>query len=233
MKLTDIHCHILPGIDDGAKSLKEAKQMLSLAQSDGIRNIICTPHYHIGRVKASAEDCMQAFEELTAYAGEKFPDLTLYLGQELYYYSETVEKLKNGELLTLADTDYILLEYSHTTQYEVIRDSINETYRAGFLPIIAHIERYPCLTGDIDKVKRLVRSGAYLQVNAETLLLPFTNSLRRFAVKLLKEDLVHFIASDAHSTQTRKQGLRLCKKENGPGNCRPDLQRKPAVPIRK
>ncbi len=218
MKLTDIHCHILPGIDDGAKNLKEAKEMLSLAQSDGIRNIICTPHYHIGRVKASAEDCMQAFEELTAYAEEKFPELTLYLGQEIYYYSETLEKLERGELLTLADTDYILLEYSHTTQYEEIRDSISDAYGAGFLPVIAHIERYPCMA-DPDKVKRLVRSGAYIQVNAETLLLPFTNRLRRFAFKMIKEDLVHFIASDAHSAETRKPELseayRLVEKKFG------------------
>lgn len=207
MDYIDIHCHILPGIDDGAADIQEMKEMLAIARADGIRKIICTPHYHIGHMKTEPEQIQEALKTIRETVNSDFPDMAVYPGQEIYYYSEALEKLEEGSLLTLAETDYVLLEYATSSQYEVIRDSISQLWGAGFLPVIAHAERYGCLFGNVNRIRELVRTGAYIQVNAESLQGFHTNPMRRFLMKLLKADLVHFIASDAHSVKSRKPKL--------------------------
>lgn len=207
MKACDIHCHILPGVDDGAEDIKQARKLLQLACDDGTKAIICTPHYHIGRVVTSVEQNTKAFEKLKILVAKEFPEIRVFLGQEIYYTHRTLEKLKRGELLTMCNSDYVLLEFSHMTDFEVIRDAVYELYDEGFLPIVAHVERYAQLAGKPELVSELIRHGAYIQVNASTVTAGLTNPLRKFAMKLLKNDDVHFIASDAHDEVRRRPEL--------------------------
>ena len=212
MKMCDVHCHILPGVDDGANSIQTSREMLRLASDDGIRAIVCTPHYHLGRGTTSSQKDRAVFENLKRLARTEFPEIQIFLGQENYYTSETLEKLEQGELLTMGESDYVLLEFSHTVTFGHIRDAVYELYQCGYLPIIAHVERYNEIVGKPESVAELVKHGAYIQVNADSLSLGITNPVRRFVIKLLKQDLVHFIASDAHGTKSRVPQLSAAAK---------------------
>lgn len=203
MEFADMHCHVLPGVDDGAANKEEAFEMLRIAYKDGVRHIIATPHYHIGRMKAKAEDVRQRVQDLQQAALVLFPNLKIYSGQEIYYYSDAVKALKAGKALTMAGSRYVLLEYSTTVSFNEIRDSIYEMVTEGYIPVIAHVERYGSLYDEGDRVGRLVEDGAYIQVNAGSITGKSGGTAKKFVRKLLKDGLVHLVGTDAHDRTKR------------------------------
>lgn len=203
MNIADMHCHILPGVDDGSRNMEQTLAMLKIAYDEGVRIIIATPHYHIGRMMADAKVVNERICQVKDIVAEKFPGLEIYGGQEIYYYSEAMDVLAEGKANTMAGSRYILMEYSVDESYDVISSSIYEAMTHGYVPIIAHIERYGCLMDRYDRVQELVESGAYLQVNASSVCGDNGRSIRHFIKKLLKKRLIHFVSSDAHSNRTR------------------------------
>lgn len=206
----DIHCHILPEIDDGAQNVTETIQMLQEAYKDGIRNIIATPHYHPRRGHAPKEKVLERLEQVREIVKKQFPGMNLYQGQEIYWCHDALDKIKDKELLTLQNSQYLLVEFSVGTELRKIMDGLNNLLLQGYSPILAHVERYEALVQDMQAVEELTEAGVYLQVNGGSLMGQLGGSRKRFIKKLLKADLVSFIASDAHDSKKRKPQLSKC-----------------------
>ena len=200
---TDIHCHVLPGVDDGSRSYEESLEMLRIMYDEGIGTVILTPHYHGGHVEPSIEVIRSRFEKLkkAAAADETLRCMKLYTGCEVFYFPSVVEWLAEGRVATMAGSDYVLLEFGYSMDKRMIADGVNTVVSCGYRPIIAHIERYRKLVGDLRAVDEMIERGAYIQINSEAL--SEKHKIRSFATKMLKRDMVHFIATDAHDTKHR------------------------------
>ena len=222
--MTDIHCHVLPGVDDGAKNTDESIKMLSFMYDEGIRKVILTPHYHRGHMETGIERIRDRFGKLRAAAKqtEKINEMDLYLGSEIYYYPSVVEWLEEGSVLTLADSNYVLLEFGFTMDKRIIHEGVSSVINSGYRPVIAHIERYESLYKDLKSVDALLEKGAYIQINSEALHERY--KIRSFAKKLLKERMVHFLATDAHNMRHRSPRIsdaaRYIAKHYGEDYCR-------------
>lgn len=203
MGYTDIHTHILPGVDDGSKALEQSVLMLQKAYEEGIRRIYLTPHYIPGRRNASKEHRQTAFEELRKQAEKELPDMELYLGNEVYYRENALSDVKAGEAFTLADTDYVLLEFDIHSDYKILQKAVKQFTEAGYKPILAHIERYDALFKQADRVEELIDSGAAIQVNADSLRGGLLHPVSKFCKYLLKNDWIHFLGSDSHNLNNR------------------------------
>ncbi len=203
MGYTDIHTHILPGVDDGSISLEQSMLMLHKAFEEDIRRIYLTPHYIPGRRNASKEHRLTAFEELRAQALKELPDLELYLGNEIYYRENALSDLKAGEAFTMADTDYVLLEFDIHSDYKILQKAVKQFTEAGYKPILAHIERYDALFKQAERVEELIDAGAAIQVNADSLRGGLLHPVAKFCKYLLKNDLIHFLGSDCHNLNHR------------------------------
>ena len=222
--MTDIHCHVLPGVDDGARNTDESINMLSLMYDEGIRNVILTPHYHRGHMETGIERITDRFGKLCAAAKqtEKINEMNLYLGCEIYYYPSVIEWLDEGKVATMAGSNYVLLEFGFTMDKRIILEGVSSVINSGYIPVIAHIERYESLNKDLKSVDTLLEKGAYFQINSEALHERY--KIRSFAKKLLKERMVHFLATDAHDMSHRAPYLsdaaRYIVKHYGEDYCR-------------
>lgn len=207
MKMIDMHCHILPGVDDGARTISMSMEMIRQAYNDGIRAIVFTPHFHMRRGVAEASQIIRVFKKTREIAKSKFPKMQFFLGHEIYYTFETIEKLNKRELLSINGSKYVLLEFPEMVMYEHIRDAVSEMYQGGYVPIIAHVERYDEIVKNPNRVKELIKLGAYIQINADTITAGLLDPQRKFAMELLKNNEVHFVGSDAHETKERTPEL--------------------------
>lgn len=206
----DIHSHILPGIDDGARSLEDTKKILHLAYSQGIRHIIATPHFREERFMSTLDEISLAFQEVEQLIISEGLDINLYLGQEIYFTSNTAPLLLEGEILTMADSNYVLLEFSPRTEYGYIKSGLQSVIMSGFWPILAHFERYDNLVSDWNHIDEIVNMGVGIQLNASTVTGSVFSKHTRLARKLLKYDIVDFIATDTHNYDSRGPKLNDC-----------------------
>ena len=206
----DMHCHVLPAVDDGARDMDTSIRILELAYAEGIRGIIATPHYHGGHYETTPEEIRSRLDSLRAIAAEKFENLQIYAGNEIYYYQSVIEWLNDGQVLTLAGSHYALLEFSPTVEYRELEHAVRNVSGNGYFPILAHIERYLCLTKHISKVQELIDMGAYTQVNTEALMGEVGFTIKQYVKKLCKYDMIDFIATDTHSVHRRRPRMKEC-----------------------
>lgn len=199
----DIHSHILPGIDDGAKDETESLEMLKIAAEAGVRAVIATPHFHYRRGHATPAQVKTTALKMQELLDERNIPLQIYTGNELYYTHELVEIVKAGEALTMADSDYVLLEFSVGTDRRKIQNAVYQFLCEGYNPIIAHIERYAAFQKHPEFVGEIYEMGAYYQVNADSLYGNASWNVKRFTKKLIKNDNVAFLATDAHDSVQR------------------------------
>ena len=195
----DIHTHIIPYVDDGSSSLEESINMIKHEIDIGVTDIICTPHHIFHRYEASVEVIKERFEFLKEEVEKLNLPIKLYLGQEICYThrEDIISMLKNGTLLTLNNTNRVLLEFSFTREPEDILDVIYNFNINGYQVIVAHVERYEWMT--LDKVVALANEGALIQINSNSILGLTSWKEKRFVKKLLKKGLVDYVASDTHS----------------------------------
>lgn len=211
MILTDIHCHMLPGIDDGAADAQESMAMLKKAYRDGVRRIIVTPHYRRGMFEPDPRKVLHRYEKVKEKAAQIGANgIELYLGCECHRYSGMAQDLRKGILPTLAESRYVLVEFSGIDPYSRIRAVIYELTSAGFVPIIAHVERCRCMAEHLDNVQDAIDLGARIQVNAASVLGKHGRQLKRYCKKLMKRKMIDYIASDAHDLKVRPLLLREC-----------------------
>lgn len=207
MKKIDIHNHILPGIDDGAKDEKMSLQMLRMAVEDGMTHLIATPHFHYRRGHASPEEIKSTLSLMQEMADEEGIPVRLYAGNELYYTHDLLNMVKAKEALTLADSDYVLLEFSPGTEQRKIQNAVYQFLSEGYYPIIAHMERYEAFYKHPDFVETILKMGAHYQVNSGSIAGDAGWMLKRFTRKMLKSGVIQFVATDAHDLQKRKPDL--------------------------
>ena len=206
----DIHTHILPHVDDGAQTMEQSLELIRRAWEDGIRIIILTPHYRRDYKKHTPEELRQIFEELQQKTAENYPELRLYLGQEVYYEMDVPEQLSGGRILSLNGSDYVLIEFRRQTTRSQIIFAVSEVIRYGWIPIVAHIERYDCMRKDASLVDELLDMGALMQLNADSVMGIQGFQVKRFCHRLLKQEKIQFIASDTHNATARPPELRKC-----------------------
>ena len=197
--MIDIHTHVIPCVDDGSPNLETSIDMIKQEISIGVTSIICTPHHIYKRYEKSVEEIKSQFNLLKAKVEELNLPVKLYLGQEICYThrENIIAMLKEGKLLTLNNTNRILLEFSFTREPEDVLDVIYNFSINGYEVIIAHVERYEWMT--LEKVKDLKKEGALIQINSNSYLGLTTWKEKRFTKKLLKLGLVDYVASDTHS----------------------------------
>lgn len=209
MYYIDIHNHMLTGVDDGARSPETSAKMLQLAYDDGIRGIICTPHFLPGRYEASKAERALRVKHLLGVSSKFFPGLQIWEGCEFFAAGgNIVELMEQGVCGTLADSKYVLTEFSPDTPSDLIEHRLMEIMTAGYWPIVAHAERYTAF--EDEEFRRHIASFCYIQVNADSILGGSGTRIRRLARKMLSEQIVSFVATDAHGSTHRKPVLSEC-----------------------
>ena len=200
--MVDIHSHIIPFADDGAASIEEAVEMALEAKRNGVKKIICTPHYISGRYEN--ENIEEKFLGLKTALFEKGVDIELYLGNEVMFSSDSLEAIKNGKVKSMAGSRYLLVEL-YMVSKDILEKGMDLLIDMGYIPILAHIERY----GDFDLhfFKSLAEKGVLFQCNLSSLKNP---SFVKKVEKYLNSGIIDFFASDAHSSEYRTYDIKDC-----------------------
>lgn len=206
--LYDIHSHILPGVDDGAKDLQMALAMVDTAYREGIRYIVATPHYTPGIHNPSVETLQHTYESLVNAVRDRYPELTIELGNEVLYSPSVIEDLEKGKIMLMPagiagiQENAVLIEFSPNEDYKNIYAAVQKLVYYRYNPIIAHAERYKQVEAG-DYYRELKEAGARLQVNATSKKDSRNRHYVKLARKLIKAGLADYLGTDAHNTTSR------------------------------
>ena len=203
--MIDLHCHLLPYVDDGAHDLEEAEKLLSLEAEQGVTELCLTPHLREEMFGTPDELLQRQYERLKLMAEAK--GLTLHLSREYHWDGQTLEKLRAGEVLPIG-ANGMLTEFSSAHSAEQIFHAAEEIRQYGYIPLIAHAERCPAIGPE--QAAALRDEGALIQVNADAVLGDDGRGAKKLAWLLLKAGAVDVIASDAHDTEFRPPRMREC-----------------------
>lgn len=202
--MIDLHCHILPHLDDGAQSMEESVAMAKAACKEGIHTIVATPHHQNGIYINSGKSVLRQVKKLNARLKEEKVNLTILPGQEIRIYRELLEDWEFKRIVTVNCNDvYTLIEFpaNHVPRYA--EKLLYELRLRGITPIIAHPERNTELIEYPDMLHRLVKQGALTQITAGSVTGKFGKKIKNFSLQLIEHHLTHVIASDAHNLTTR------------------------------
>lgn len=207
--MIDIHCHILPGVDDGAKDRELALEMARKAVSEGITTIYATPHHRNGSFENTKSSILLEVAELNVSLEAAKVPLNILPGQESRIFGEMVEAYTDDELLSLNDErKYILVEFpsNHVPRYT--NKLFFDLQQQGVTPIVVHPERNAEIIENSEILYKLVKGGALTQVTAASVTGHFGKKIQKFSLDLINHNLTHFLASDAHNTTNRTFLLR-------------------------
>ncbi|WP_458411736.1 tyrosine-protein phosphatase [Schinkia sp. CFF1] len=206
--MIDIHCHILPCIDDGPASMEASLEMAKQAAEQGIKTIIATPHHKNGSYENPKHTIIQAVETYNNRLKAEGIDLTILPGQENRIFGEIPEDYEAGTIQTIADTPYILIELpsSHVPRYT--ERVLFDLQVKGLKPIIVHPERNAEIINHPDSLYHLVEKGIFTQVTASSVTGHFGKKIQKFTFDLIEAQMAHFVASDAHNVTSRSFKLR-------------------------
>lgn len=201
--MIDLHCHLLPGVDDGAPDPATAIAMARLAVEDGIRTVACTPHIYPGLYENRSDRIRAAVLALQTTLRAAGVDLTLTYGADAHLTPELLGRLRRGSAPRLHGSRYFLLEPPHHVSPPRFEESVVAFLDAGYVPIVTHPERLGWIEREYEVFTRLVHCGAWLQVTAGSLAGRFGAQARYWGERLLDEGWVHVIATDAHDVGRR------------------------------
>ena len=208
--IADMHCHLIPGVDDGAKSYEEALKILQGEYEEGVRHVMLTPHFRRRMFEPSDEIIKEHYLVLKQKAEEVLPEMQLYLGCELHASMGMIDRLRNRPQMCLGDSNYVLVEFSEGDDLRFIQERLRAVRSAGYRPVVAHAERYPALMKNLSTVEELVDMGIWIQVNADSILGEEGWGMKRLCKKLMKENLIHLVGSDAHNRKDRPSRIGEC-----------------------
>lgn len=208
---TDIHAHFVYGVDDGAQNRTEMQAMLDAAHEDGIAFLFATPHVTPGIVPFNSELYQQHLAQARRYCERKQYSMELYAGAEVLYTPAIERYASEHRLPTLADSEYVLMEFVPDITCTELEAALDLMERAGYSTIIAHVERYACMYhGNARKIKE--RHDVRYQMNCNTLLRKRGFFRKRAIEGWLQEGIIDFIASDAHDTKLRPFRMKAAHK---------------------
>lgn len=201
----DIHCHILYGLDDGADSLDDSVKMISLAYEGGTRAIIATPHCNVPNSYRNYHS--QLFNDRLAEISDRLArqkiDVALYPGQEVFCSGRLISMLREGKIITLNSSRYILVEFDFSENSASAYVKLEQLVSEGLVPVVAHPERYAFVCEEPDAAMRMKDIGCLLQVNKGSIKGAFGRPAFSAARHILNERLADFVASDGHSPYVR------------------------------
>lgn len=205
--MIDLHCHLLPGIDDGARNLDDALAMARMAVADGITQVACTPHVYPGVYNNDGPQILAAVAALTRELQVAGITLPLTYGGDVHLTGDLVPGLKTGNVPTLAGSRYFLLEFPDRVPWRVMCDAAFLLIRNGYVPVITHPERQQWIEEGFARLPELLRQGVWLQVTAGSLTGRFGRDARYWGERLVAAGWVHLLATDAHNVRRRPPAL--------------------------
>lgn len=205
--MIDLHSHILPGIDDGSESDAASLAMARLYEAQGVQAVACTPHILPGVYHNTGKSIRAAVARLQELLDEAGIALTLFTGADNHVVSDFVGGLRQGHLLTLGDTRYVLVEPPHNVAPPRFDDLVFAILLAGYVPIITHPERLKWIEADYDLMVRLAERGVWMQVTASSLTGRFGRRPLYWAERMVSEGRVQILATDAHDPVGRPPDL--------------------------
>lgn len=199
----DIHAHYLPGIDDGSASMEESLEMLRRMKAHGFSKVICTPHVMAEHFTNSTEvikSGQKALQEASRAAGI---DIEIGASAEYNFDRELLKRLEENDILSFkgGDYEYLLFELSYFNEPMGLEDLIFKIKQAGYVPVLAHPERYPYYGGNLEQYKRLKALGVLFQLNINSLAGLYSSGARQVAAWLIDNEMIEFVGSDAHKTE--------------------------------
>lgn len=217
--MIDLHSHILPGLDDGARDLEAALDIARMAVDDGIQVMACTPHFMPGMYDNTAVDVRQRVAVLNQQLIEHDIDLALVTGSDAHVRPDFVQCLRQGEILTLHDSRYVLFEPPHNIMPQRLDELLYNISIAGYVPILTHPERLKWIEQNYPVMEQLVKAGVWMQITSGSLTGRFGKRPQYWSQRMLAEGLVSILATDAHSIRSRPpllaEGYEIAKSELG------------------
>jgi protein-tyrosine phosphatase len=203
--MVDIHCHILPGMDDGAETIEQSVAMAEMAIEDGITHVVATPHANT-EYRFDPVAIRKRRDELQERVGNR---LTLATGCDFHLNFENLQDLRaHRDKYTINQKNYLLVEFADFSIPPGTDDTLHQLLLLGVAPIITHPERNRLIRAKPEMLRQWLRQGCYVQITAQSLLGGFGERSQKQAEEWLEQDMVHFFASDAHNTERRPLRLR-------------------------
>lgn len=202
--MIDLHCHILPGVDDGAKNIEDSIDMAKLAVKEGITHILATPHHKNRSWNNEKNEVISLVQNVQERLNEENIKLTLFPGQEVRIYGELLKDIKEDKILFVDEMNqYLLIEFPTENIPNYTERLFYDLSSEGIIPIIVHPERNREIIEHPNRLKSLVDKGALAQLTAASFTGGFGKKIQKTSKQLIEHNLVHFIASDAHNTGNR------------------------------
>ena len=205
--MIDLHCHILPGLDDGATDLGVSLDMARAFVEDGVSVVACTPHILPGLYHNTGPAIREAVEDLQQHLDQEEISLTLTTGSDAHMTPDFLAGLQSGKVLSLADTRYVLVEPPHHTAPPQLEEFFFKLLVGGYVPILTHPERLSWVQSRYGVIQRLVQAGVWMQITAGSLTGAFGRTALYSAERMMQEGCVHIIATDAHDATRRLPNL--------------------------
>ena len=204
MSLIDTHIHMVPGVDDGARDMDMTIKMLRIAINEGVNEMILTPHFN--RPRYDNQNVIRNFTILNDYIVMNKIDFKIYLGNEIYLSEEDIDAIIAGQAYTMASSRYLLIELPFHQFYPFHEIMIHNLQENGYRIILAHVERYQIFEDKSHVLQEFVKKGCYCQINANYIM---NKKTRKKAFKLIKNGLIHIVASDGHNIDKRPPVMKM------------------------
>lgn len=202
--MIDLHCHILPGVDDGAQTIEDSIEMAEKAVSQGITHIMCTPHHQNGVYLNPANKVIPMVAQLQKELDQRNIDLTVLEGQEVRIFGELLEAIEKGEILfTDLDNTYLLIEFPSAEVPSFAEDLLFSVRSFGYVPVIVHPERNSGFRKDPNLLLPFLEMGVLTQLTAPSIVGKFGKSIQKVAFQMMDHNMLHMVASDAHGINKR------------------------------
>lgn len=216
----DIHCHLLPGIDDGSKNIEETIKILKKAEADGVTEIVFTPHYICNsKYSCNNKDKSELMQQLVKAIKDENINIKVYLGNEVYINDNFLDLMMKREIMTINNSRYLLLEFPLNQIYQNSKEILYQLVTIGCVPILAHPERYSVFQKKPELVEEYVRMGILMQGNYKSLFGKYGRNAKKTLEILLKKGLISFLGSDTHHydeyliDKARKKVKKIVKSE--------------------
>ncbi|MDU1828577.1 tyrosine-protein phosphatase [Anaerococcus sp.] len=206
--MIDIHNHIVYGVDDGSRNLDESIKMVELYKKAGFDQIIATSHYDKSRYTVDANEIKEKVSIINDEIEKRTLDFKVYPGHEIQVELDMIKKIKSGNLLTLNNSRYVLCELSFVNKPTFLKDLFYNLELEGYVPIIAHVERYPYVENNIEWLEDFIKMGVLIQINYSSIKSNF-----EITRELLERNMVHIIGTDSHQSEWRNPDIRAYKDE--------------------
>ena len=219
--MIDIHSHIIPGIDDGSRNMEMTLEMLRNAEKDGTKEIIATPHYLLESGEATINEIKVLVEKINSIVNKEGIKIKIYSGQEVYFTENIIENYTQGNIGTLNNSRYMLIEFPIQKLDENIFDVLYELQIRDIVLIIAHPERYKPFIEKPSLINDFIDEGYLFQMNSGSLEGKFGEKSKKIANLFLANNIYNFVGSDAHNIKDRNTGLKKAMnllKENSRNN---------------